>query len=168
MEKEEFSAEERADLWANRWVPWMFVLAFLIVGAVNAVFVYLAIHSHTGLVTEQAYEKGLVFNQTLAKADAMKKLGWTLSAELEEDHLLSVHLLDKSGTPLQDAQIKGLMIRPTQSGYDYEVAFTEKKTRSGSVYQVSLHPPLPGAWTLHLTARKDGQAFEKSEALVLK
>ncbi len=169
MEKSALSAEEQADLWANRWVPWMFVLAFLVVGAVNAVFVYLAIHSHTGLVTEQAYEKGLVFNQTLAKAEAMKELGWSFSVELTSEDLLSVRLVDRSGNPIQKAQVKGRMVRPVKSGYDYEIHLAEQtKKREAGVYQVLLHPPLRGAWTVHLVATHNGQFFEKSEALVLK
>lgn len=169
MEKPTLSAEERADLWANRWVPWMFVLAFLVVGAVNAVFVYLAIHSHTGLVTEQAYEKGLAFNQTLAKAEAMKALGWNFSVELTSEDILSVRLVDKSGNPIQKAQVKGRMVRPVKSGYDYEVSLAEQ-TKGGvsGIYQVLLRPPLRGSWTVHLVATQNGQSFEKSEALVLK
>lgn len=169
MEKSTLSAEERADLWANRWVPWMFVLAFLVVGAVNAVFVYLAIHSHTGLITEQAYEKGLAFNQTLAKAEAMKALGWNFSVELTSEDILSVRLVDKSGNPVQKAQVKGRMVRPVKSGYDYEINLSEQ-TKGGEfgVYQVLLRPPLRGSWTVHLVAIQNGQSFEKSEALVLK
>ena len=169
MEKPTLSAEERADLWANRWVPWMFVLAFLVVGAVNAVFVYLAIHSHTGLVTEQAYEKGLAFNQTLAKAEAMQALGWNFSVELTSEDILSVRLVDKSGNPIQKAQVKGRMVRPVKSGYDYEINLAEQmKVGESGVYQARLRPPLPGSWTVHLVATQNGQSFEKSEALVLK
>ena len=169
MEKSTLSAEERADLWANRWVPWMFVLAFLVVGAVNAVFVYLAIHSHTGLITEQAYEKGLAFNQTLAKAEAMKALGWNFSVELTSEDILSVRLVDKSGNPVQKAQVKGRMVRPVKSGYDYEINLAEQmKVGESGVYQVLLRPPLRGSWTVHLVATQNGQSFEKSEALVLK
>ncbi len=169
MEKSTLSAEEQADLWANRWVPWMFVLAFLVVGAVNAVFVYLAIHSHTGLVTEQAYEKGLVFNQTLAKAEAMQALGWNFSVELTSEDILLVRLVDRSGNPIQKAQVKGRMIRPVKSGYDYEVSLAEQtKGGASGIYQVLLRPPLRGAWTVHLVATQNGQSFEKSEALVLK
>jgi nitrogen fixation protein FixH len=169
MEKPTLSAEERADLWANRWVPWMFVLAFLVVGAVNAVFVYLAIHSHTGLVTEQAYEKGLAFNQTLAKAEAMQALGWNFSVELTSEDILSVRLVDKSGNPIQKAQVKGRMVRPVKSGYDYEINLAEQmKVGESGVYQALLRPPLRGSWTVHLVATQNGQSFEKSEALVLK
>lgn len=169
MEKPTLSAEERADLWANCWVPWMFVLAFLVVGAVNAVFVYLAIHSHTGLVTEQAYEKGLAFNQTLAKAEAMQALGWNFSVELTSEDILSVRLVDKSGNPIQKAQVKGRMVRPVKSGYDYEINLAEQmKVGESGVYQALLRPPLRGSWTVHLVATQNGQSFEKSEALVLK
>lgn len=169
MEKPTLSAEERADLWANRWVPWMFVLAFLVVGAVNAIFVYLAIHSHTGLVTEQAYEKGLAFNQTLAKAEAMQALGWNFSVELTSEDILSVRLVDKSGNPIQKAQVRGRMVRPVKSGYDYEINLAEQmKVGESGVYQVLLRPPLRGSWTVHLVATQNGQSFEKSEALVLK
>ena len=74
MESKAAEEEARKDKRANRLIPWMFVLAFLVVGAVDGVFVYLALSSHSGVVTEGAYEKGLASKQTLAKAEKMRCL----------------------------------------------------------------------------------------------
>jgi nitrogen fixation protein FixH len=42
-------------------------MAFMVVFAVNGVFVYTAIHTNHGVVTENAYEKGLKFDHIVAE-----------------------------------------------------------------------------------------------------
>lgn len=61
----------------DRLIPWYFVGAFAVVFVVNMFFVYNAVHTHRGLVTENPYEKGLAFDSIVEtvreqKADAVK------------------------------------------------------------------------------------------------
>ena len=46
---------------------------FIICSSVNAFFVYKAIDSYSGVVTENAYEKGLKFNDVIAEAKKRQK-----------------------------------------------------------------------------------------------
>jgi nitrogen fixation protein FixH len=57
----------RHDTRRDRIIPWYFVMAFMVVFAVNGVFVYTAIHTNHGVVTENAYEKGLKFDHIVAE-----------------------------------------------------------------------------------------------------
>lgn len=44
-------------------IPLYFIAAFLVVFVVNGFFVYQAINTNHGVVTENAYEKGLDYNR---------------------------------------------------------------------------------------------------------
>ena len=46
----------------DRIIPWYFVMAFAVVFIVNGIFILFATGTHTGLVTENPYEKGLDFD----------------------------------------------------------------------------------------------------------
>ncbi len=54
-------------------IPLYFVLAFLVVFAVNGVFVYNALTTHHGVVTENAYEKGLDFDRIVKEVREMRE-----------------------------------------------------------------------------------------------
>ena len=56
----------------DRIIPWYFVMAFMVIFAVNGLFVYLATHTHTGVITENAYEKGLKFDDIVKEVREQK------------------------------------------------------------------------------------------------
>jgi len=56
----------------DRMIPWYFVLAFLVVFAVNGVFVYLAVSTKHDLVVENAYENGVNYNEIVRDVRALK------------------------------------------------------------------------------------------------
>ena len=60
----------------GRAVWWYFVAFFGVVAAVNAVMATLAIRTHSGVVTEHPYEKGLAYNQVVAAEAQQEALGW--------------------------------------------------------------------------------------------
>ena len=47
----------------DRLIPWYFVMAFAVVFVVNGIFIYMAMQTHNGIVTENPYEKGLAYEQ---------------------------------------------------------------------------------------------------------
>ena len=53
-------------------IPWYFVIAFLIVFAVNGVFVYVAVGTNHGVVTENPYQKGLEFDRIVSEVRKQK------------------------------------------------------------------------------------------------
>lgn len=59
---------------SDKWIPWYFVLVFLVVVCVNGFFVYTAVTTHTGLVTKSPYEKGLSYNKKIAEARRQENL----------------------------------------------------------------------------------------------
>ena len=49
-----------------------FLAGFIIVAGVNTIFIYKAVTTHTGEVTDSSYERGLTYNKTLDQAAALK------------------------------------------------------------------------------------------------
>ncbi|QLH39782.1 MAG: FixH family protein [Defluviicoccus sp.] len=66
-------AQRRPQGW---WYPWTFVVGMLVVVAVNVVLITYAIGTFPGLDTEDAYRKGITYNQTLAAAHEQEARGW--------------------------------------------------------------------------------------------
>jgi nitrogen fixation protein FixH len=58
----------------DKWIPWYFVLAFLVVFAVNGIFIYAALGTHRGVVSDQAYRNGINYNQIVKKVRALKEV----------------------------------------------------------------------------------------------
>ncbi len=142
--------------------------------AVNLVFVFFALDTWTGLTTENAYQKGLNYNQTIAARDAQRELGWQAEVSLttlaDGREALTVVLRDREGAVLTNLAVSGTVKRPTHEGYDQQVVLTED-TRGR--YSARLSLPLRGNWDLALSARPvqaspHDQAFEMKTRLWLK
>lgn len=154
-----FAALKRND----RWIPWCFVLFFAVIAIVNGVMVIMAVETHTGLVTDHAYEKGLSYNQVIAASDAQQKLGWQARIEFipqgGSSGFVRVTLTDTNSTVIKPDHLEITFMRLTQEGYDFSI-----KMQSG---QTEVRFPLAGLWEARLFATKDGQSFQQSERLVI-
>jgi len=94
---------------------------FLVVFAVNGVFMYFALRSHPGVETENAYEKGLDYNFYLTEAEAAKTLGWTYSLETREETgktEIFFQVLNADGLALKGLKVRGKAFWPVQEGHD--------------------------------------------------
>lgn len=133
---------------ARRVIPMMLVMFFVVIAILDGFFVILALRSNPGVVTDQAYEKGLAYNQTIAAADQQRTSGMQDRAAYE-DGVLRWQLQDAAGAPVRAAQVMARMIRPTHEGVDFEVRLTE---RAPGVYESPITAPVSGSWTAKLEA----------------
>lgn len=147
------------------------VLAFFgIVIAANAAFVALALDSWTGLSTDNAYQRGLAYNETLRSAAAQRALGWTAKLAFSQDAAgggqLEVGFVDRRGAPVEDLSVAGQIRRPTHEGFDREVVLE----RSGpGRYAARLELPLGGQWDVLLEATsRHGARFRIEDRIWLK
>lgn len=147
---------------SDKLIPWYFVLFFLVVFVVNGIFIYLALESYTGVVTDEAYEKGLAYDSLLEESREQAEMGIQHKARYEAP-VLRLELKDRDGHPIEGAHVTAKMIRPVQAGYDFEVPLTP---HGGGVYAADIHPPLPGAWTAKMEAQWDGQVFRTTYKMV--
>ncbi len=151
--------EERPDMTASlsvsktkkgdKWIPWYFVMFFLVIAAVDATFVMLAIKTQTGLVTDRAYEKGLAYNGVLNEAEAQRKLGIIHNVSYKSGKI-TWRLSTYNKTPVTDAKVRAKFFRAVQDGNDFELVLSDEG--SGN-YTAAPRFPLPGAWTARLEAQ---------------
>ncbi len=119
---------------------------FGVVFAVNGALVYFAMDSWPGLSTENAYEQGRDYNQTLADEAAQSSLGWTSDITLSKNmdgHVMRVVFTDANGTPLDGLQVRATFSRPV--GAENIVNITLPETAIGE-YSSPVTLPLAGRW----------------------
>jgi nitrogen fixation protein FixH len=149
-------------------VPWLFVGGMLLVILVNGALVYFAISSFSGLATNDAYDKGLAFNDTVAAVDAQLARGWqmALSTRVSGGRLdLAVEFRDRAGTPLDGMAVEGYLVRPTSAGHDRAVRLAGL---GGGRYEASADLPLPGEWLLTVSARRGEDTWQSTRRVHLR
>ena len=150
-------------------IPVLFIAAFLVVSAVNGALIFFAEDTFSGLETDNAYERGLGYNQALAGEAAQERLGWHAQAAIygdgEERHTLRVELLDRDGRPIAGLRLRAYLVRPSNAGLD--LSLTLQPAGDGA-YAADFVLPAPGQWDLRLVARRDELAWQHSERLFVK
>jgi len=133
------------------WIPLAIIGFFVVIIIVNVVVVLLAVKSHPGVETTEAYEKGRLYNQTIALAEDGKALGWQVSMDIKDaengDKYFIVSALDKQNNPLKNMEITGIAIRPVSDGSDIRLDFQEL---GQGRYGAAATLPYPGQWEVDL------------------
>ena len=137
------------------WPLWILAAFFAVIFTANAVLVYLANSSWTGLETENAYEKGRLYNRDIAAGDKQRQLGWRGVARLQENRLELV-LTGRTGTPVEGAAVRVTLLRPTHEGHD--LALSMREAAAGQ-YFANLELPLPGLWEADFRVVKGADKF---------
>lgn len=152
----------------DRWIPWTFVGGFAVVVAVNAVLVYFATATFTGIETEHHFERGLAYNQTIAAAEAEVVRGWRLEPAFESrgprTGRLTVVFSGRDGAPMAGAEMSAHFVRPTQSGHDVEIPVAD---RGAGRYVADVELPLAGQWDLRVVARRQGEIQQARQRVFL-
>lgn len=140
----------------GRFVLMCFVAFFSLIIIVNAIFIYSALTSHSGVVTKNPYEKGLAFNDTLKKASAQPDLDHKVSYL---DGVLRWEL------PMHDSVVVARIVRPVRDGYDFDLVLPHV---GDGVYEAKLDLPMPGIWTANLKVIWNGKKFQTSHDFIEK
>lgn len=141
----------------TRIIPWYFVMFFAFIAAVNAVMVTLAVRTHTGLVTDHPYEKGLAYNKVIAAEEAQQKLGWNGTLALQKNMLVFT-LKDKSGRDITPAEATASVVRPTSQGHDFTVLLAHGRAKVAF--------PESGVWDVRVKARVGEVDFHHAARIV--
>ncbi|MCD8496718.1 MAG: FixH family protein [Alphaproteobacteria bacterium] len=144
----------------DKWIPRYFVIFFAVVALLDGIFVYMAVSTQTGVVTDNAYEKGLKFNQVLETAKNQPVL--QEKAEFK-DGVLRWQLADENGVPIKDAFVSARIIRPVQDGLDFEARLMHK---GDGIYEAPLPLPMRGLWKAQLKSTWNQQQYQTSLTLV--
>lgn len=99
---------------------------FGIVFAVNAVMIKLALSTHTGVVANEPYRKGLKYNERIAAGVRQDALGWTDDIALTNGGRgLAVTLSDANKAPVAGLKVTAVLGRPATVTEDATLALVE-------------------------------------------
>ncbi|MEZ5831768.1 MAG: FixH family protein [Dongiaceae bacterium] len=147
----------------------IFIGSFLVVIGVNGALIFFAEDTFSGLETDNAYERGLDYNKTLAAEAALERLGWRYQAAISGDtgsqRTLRIQMTDAGGHPLDGLKVEAHLVRPSNEGIDVSMAL---RASGGGGYVAEFDLPAPGQWDLRLVARSSDIAWQQSERLFVK
>ncbi len=125
--------------------------------AVNGVLLYQALSTHSGLVANEPYRKGLHYNVRIEASERQQALGWTESVVVGRDGTIVVELRDSRGEPIRGLVIKGTVGRPSTVRYDRYISLREE---APGRYMSDVALAEGGAWLLSLDAHRSGPLAE--------
>ncbi len=132
---------------------------FGVIFAVNGVFLYSALSTHTGVIANEPYRKGLAYNERIAFDAAQTARGWVEEVALDADgSRLVVSLKDAKGGPVTGLKISGLVGRPSTGEQD--VAVTLAETRPGH-YEAVTNLTGRGTFMVNLEGSELGSEGER-------
>jgi len=150
----------------GRKVLYWFLGFFGFIFIANGFFIYFALTRWPGLVSKNAYQEGLNYNQTLAAAERQAGLNWQLSLSKMANEALTAQYASESGAPIIGLEVRVTLIHPVR---DLEnVVLTANETAPG-VYRASIPANIQGRWNV-LTMATDsrGNTYHKTSAMVIR
>lgn len=122
---------------------------FAIVFIVNGVLLWKALATHSGLVANEPYRKGLAYNNRIAADERQVALGWNATLEASRAGKISLSLVDPSAHPVTQLDIRGLLARPSSSNADALLKFAEQ---APGVYVATSSSIAAGTWRIDIEA----------------
>lgn len=148
---------------SGKWVFVAFSAFFAVVIAVNSIFITQALKSHSGLVTEDAYKKGLAYNEALAQARNQPEINANLSFH---DGVLTWTLNDETGAPIENASVQAHFIWRVKTGNDFKTPLYHVEN---GAYSATPNFPVKGSWQVKLSAQwNNTKTFKMTKPLVVK
>lgn len=139
------------------WIPWTFVGGFVVVTTVNAVMIWFALTTFTGLDRKEPYLRGIGYNDVLRAERAQQALGWDALIDAAPDRL-AVEVADRLDQPLTGALVYALVKRPVDSHLDFQTDFAA--TTAGR-YVAFVDWPAKGQWDVLVTIEQDGRVYQQ-------
>ena len=137
---------------------------FLLIFAVNGVFLYFSLATHPGTTARDAYREGLEYNRVLERAERQRALGWRARI-LAEGGTVRLRLRDAAGAAVSGLAGRVRAGRPASDSEDRVRAAVE--TAPG-VYRVEGPPFAPGRWTVVFEMRDGaGRSFRAEDGIMV-
>jgi len=169
------SAPHRADAGralSGRHVLFGLIAFFAIVLVTDAYMIYKAVSTFGGLETDDAYRKGLAYNDRIAAANAQAKRGWRDQLNyLPHTKRLRIVLLDRDGAGVSNLNMTASIGRPATNRFDRQLSFVQ--TGPG-IYEAETPTIESGWWTVEVQAkrrthdRRDATVYEAKRRLWIK
>lgn len=135
---------------------------FLVIFAVNGVFLYVSLKSHPGVTSENAYREGLAYNRDLENAERQAGLGWQKIVSVAEGRV-GVRFADRDGRALTGLSITASVRRPVHDRADRDLIFREV---GGGTYEMTGARLETGRWHVSILATYPGATPYRIETSV--
>lgn len=143
------------------WVFAAFFLFFAVIVLVNSVFITMALKTNSGVVTEDAYRKGLAYNEALELARNQPAINSVFDYE---GNTVYWSLRDQDSQPIENANISAKFQRPVKDGDDFDARL--HPTGNG-VYSGKINFPVKGSWKVILSAKWDSKIYQTTQELIV-
>ena len=90
----------------------IFLAFFAAVFVVNGAMIYSALSTHTGVVANEPYRKGLHYNERIAADERQARLGWTDKVDVRRDGHVAIMVADLGGRPVSGLKIEAVARPP--------------------------------------------------------
>ncbi|MCE3255810.1 MAG: fixH [Rickettsiaceae bacterium] len=151
-------------------IPWFFAIFFSTFIIVDIIYITIAEKTWRGVYTEDGYQKGLKYNQSIEAVKNQENLGWDLQIKYQPTKnkagTLQVDLLDKNHERITDAIVTAKIRRPVQEGADFSLPL--KFDPATSSYKSAIEFPLIGQWDLEIIAKKNGDIYQQVKRIVVR
>ncbi len=138
----------------GRHVALTFAGFFGVVFAVNIYFVTVALSTHTGVVANEPYRKGLKYNERIAASEQQESLGWKDETVLSPGgRSLIVSLHDNTGQPLRGLDVSATIGRAATAREDTLLHLREV---TAGTYEAELTLSGHGGYVASIEARAAG------------
>lgn len=134
----------------GRHVLLLMVGFFAVIIATDSWLVYKAVSTFGGIETQDAYRKGLAYNDRIAEERAQAALGWTKDARIEKNEL-RVSIRDKDQKGVGNLQITAVVGRPATNTSDLTLKLTEI---GAGEYMATVGALEAGNWVATMEARE--------------
>ncbi len=142
----------------GRFVLVVLLSFFSVVISVNMVMMRLAIATLPGTEVDSAYSASLGYQREIQSAQEQDARRWKVDAHIERQAdgaaTLSLHVQDKTGTPLTGLSVSSLLERPTDRRADQALEIAEE---GGGTYRGIARGVAPGQWELVIEASRASQ-----------
>jgi nitrogen fixation protein FixH len=143
----------------SSFIPYLFVLFTLGYIFIDLAFIYFSKQSYSGIVTDNAYQKGLDYNRVLELNEKQQQLGWQVDLDIKKGikgEEFKVILLDKGGKTISDAFVSLKIINPVRDQDDIEIRLKEQ---SKGIYEGIIENYIKGQREVKLSINKGNDRF---------
>lgn len=134
----------------GRHVLYAMLSFFGLIFAVNGLMLYHALATHSGIVAQEPYRKGLAYNERIAADERQAGLVWFADAALSPHGAIAVTLTDSGGNPIAGRRVEATLGRAASSRHDLRLVLVEE---APGRYVAMAGAIEPGAWVVDAVVR---------------
>ncbi|GLQ05986.1 FixH family protein [Sneathiella chinensis] len=140
----------------GRHVLYILIAFFGLMFVVNGVFVYFALNSFSGLSVSDSYNRGLHYNEEIARLEDQRRRDWHAGFVFESKEgavgTFTFNVLNSSGRPVTFTRVDLAISRPAREDLDVSLPVE----RVNGTYIVEYTFPAAGQWDVTLIAEGGG------------